>query len=985
MALTYSELLTRRFYEWESRGRGWYVSDEPVDIEPPFYPFYGHYISAPPSTDDSKKPTWISRFIDLLNKKEPEPEYIDSDIPPLEPQPMGKDEPLNAIGFTIPKETSFSIDDMKELLLMLSDSLYHVSFEIIINAENIQFQIVCRESDLANVYSQLRAYVPGIDVRIISNKLPDQIPVTEGLAMGEFGLADEFMFPLRSVTSKETDPFNGLFAALDQMKQGESVMIQIMFKGVMNPWGESIIRAASNNDGGSFFVNAPNFLKEAQEKVSAPLFAVCIRVAAFAPDGYRALDLLLDTSVAIERITTSQNNRVFLAQSPNLTLDDLLTNFFHRKSNRLGMLLNSNELSTLVHFPTEDVRSAKLSTESRKTKAMPAMAMGHELYLGINEHNGYRQFASVPPSLRLRHTHIIGATGTGKSTLFLSMICQDLKNGNGLAVLDPHGDLIESILPYIPHERIEDVVIVDPSDAEYPVAFNILSAHSEIEKDILSSDLVAAFKRLSSSWGDQMNSVLANAILAFLESNTGGTLLDLRRFLVEKDFREAYLKSVTDPHIVYYWQHEYPLLKSSSIGSILTRLDTFLRPKVIRNMVAQKHSLDFENIMDSKKILLVKLSQGLIGTENSYLLGTFFVTKIYQAAMARQIKSKSERTDFYLYIDEFQNFITPSMSHILSGARKYHLGLILAHQDMQQVSKHDTELASSVTVNPGTRICFRLGDVDAKRFASGFSYFDANDLENLRVGEAIVRFEQPNLDFSIKTIPLPVIDQQIASANAGIIIAKSRKKYGTQCDEVEPNYPRSNDTGINQVSSSHESSENRPSSDSVQIPQPFVPVEVPRTGKQAKKTETQHRFLQTLVKKMAESRGYKAIIESITPDGNGRVDVSLEKGEKRIACEISVTTGDEWETHNAEKCLSAGYDEVIVCSTDRISLQRIKEKLEKNLSPTQFSKLILLEPQELMQYFDLQIEKESGKKKVVKGYRVKVEFDNTTNHQKKKG
>ena len=254
---------------------------------------------------------------------------------------------------------------------------------------------------------------------------------------------------------------------------------------------------------------------------------------------------------------------------------------------------------------------------------------------------------------------------------------------------------------------------------------------------------------------------------------------------MEKAFRDVYLKTVRDQHVVYYWQKEFPLLKSGSVGPILTRLDTFLRPKLIRNMVAQRKGLDFENILDTQKILLVKLSQGLIGAENSFLLGTFFVSKMYQAAMARQAKSKTERNDFFLYIDEFQNFITPSMSHILSGARKYHLGLILAHQDMQQLQKYDTELASSVVVNAGTRICFRLGDTDARRFANGFSYFEVEDLENLHTGEAIARIEQPNFDFSLSTIPLPELNSREAEETAKLVIAHSRERYGTPKEIVE--------------------------------------------------------------------------------------------------------------------------------------------------------------------------------------------------------
>ena len=276
------------------------------------------------------------------------------------------------------------------------------------------------------------------------------------------------------------------------------------------------------------------------------------------------------------------------------------------------MLLNSEELVNFVHIPSASVVSSKIERDTKKTKIAPAITQGGDLILGVNVHQGEERKVSVSPGIRLRHTHIIGATGTGKSTLLLNCILQDITQGRGIAVLDPHGDLIETILRHIPQNRISDVVVVDPSDGLFPVGFNILSANSDIEKDVLSSDLVAVFRRLSTSWGDQMNSVFANAILAFLENSKGGTLMDLRRFLVEKSFRDAYLKTVTDPSIIYYWQKEYPLVKSSSIGPILTRLDTFLRPKLIRNMVGQNKRLDFENILNSGKILLVKLSQGLI-------------------------------------------------------------------------------------------------------------------------------------------------------------------------------------------------------------------------------------------------------------------------------------------------------------------------------------------------------------------------------------
>ncbi len=320
------------------------------------------------------------------------------------------------------------------------------------------------------------------------------------------------------------------------------------------------------------------------------------------------------------------------------------------------------------------------------------------------------------------------------------------------------------------------------------------------------------------------------------------------------------------------------------------------------------------------------------------------------------------------------------MSHILSGARKYHLGLILAHQDMQQLQKYDTELASSVVVNAGTRICFRLGDTDAKRFASGFSYFDAEDLENLHTGEAIARIEQPNLDFSLTTIPLPELKTSEAETTIYAVIAKSRHIYGTPREIVEASLAHLGTTVKEEakepvpVKAVQETSPPK----AKPAPEPFVPVVLPRKEAPVKKVETQHRYLQTLVKRMAESRGYKATIEETTPDGKGRVDVSLERAGKRIACEISVTTGDEWEAHNVEKCLSAGYMTVIVCSNDVKNLQRIRTQLERKLSVEQQAQVLTLEPDDVIKYFDQQIIQESTTEKVMKGYRIKVEYDTST-------
>ena len=451
-----------------------------------------------------------------------------------------------------------------------------------------------------------------------------------------------------------------------------------------------------------------------------------------------------------------QGNELIPLRNDDYPFEEHVEDVLCRQSRRSGMLLNSDELIGFVHLPSSDICSPALERDSGKTKAAPAIARTTTgILFGNNEHIGETRPVRLTPEQRVRHVHAIGASGTGKSTLLFNLIRQDIENGEGVAVLDPHGDLVDKILGVIPESRVGDVVLVDPSDEEYSIGFNILSAHSDLEKNLLSSDLVSVFERLSTTWGDQMQSVLQKAIHVFLESSERGTLADLRRFLIEPPYRAEFLKSVRDPELLYYWQKGFPQLTGNrSIGPVITRLDAFLAPKPIRYMVSQtENRLDFGGIMDSGKIFLAKLPEGLLGKENSYLLGTLHVSKFQQLAMSRQAKQIAARRDFWIYIDEFHNFITPSMAQILSGARKYRIGLTLAHQELHQLERN-RDVASAVLSNPYTRIVFRVGDNDAKRLADGFAFFEVRDLQNLETGQAICRIEKADNDFNL-TVPFP--------------------------------------------------------------------------------------------------------------------------------------------------------------------------------------------------------------------------------------
>jgi hypothetical protein len=989
MALSSIEQLTIQFYEWEKRGRGWYVFGFPVDIEPPFTPFRYHFTPYKQNIDDAGKTgVYDGLFKMFSGKKEPVAQEPEPNTE-LAAVPFEQDSELCIFSVSLPKGHVVDKEQSVQLLGMLSVCRNPISFEIIATTTSICLQFVCSDPDALHVRSQLKAFFPE---SIIQEKddLDTILDESQDTSFIDIGLRDEFMLTIGTSKNFSIDPLTGLFGLFENIQSGVTGIVQILFKGTVDPWVNSILSSVIDSEGDSFFLDAPDMPKRAQEKISSPLFGVVMRAIGQSDSKVQAQNIAQSLAKVLCQMSGSPENSLIPLSNSEYPFDDHFDDVRLRQSHRLGMLLNADELVSFVHIPSASVVSSKLGRDTKKTKIAPSIAKGNDLLLGMNNHQDQSTPVTVSGEQRLRHTHIIGATGTGKSTLLQNLILQDINQGNGVAVLDPHGDLIENILVNIPANRVSDVVLVDPADSLFPIGFNILSVKSDLEKDVLSSDLIAVFRRLSTSWGDQMNSVFANAILAFLENSKTGTLMDLRRFLVEKSFRDSYLKTVTDPSITYYWMKEYPLVKSASIGPILTRLDTFLRPKLIRNMVGQKKSLDFDNILNSGKILLVKLSQGLIGDENSYLLGTVFVSKIYQAAMARQAQGKETRKDFFLYVDEFQNFITPSMSRILSGARKYHLGLILAHQDMQQLVQEDQALAGSVIANAGTRICFRLGDTDAKRFEDGFSFFDSEDLQNLETGQAIVRFERPDYDFNLSVSPIKETNTEFSKNIRTQVIEHTRAKYGTPKETVEASFEYFNVT-------TEEEKPAIPKQPPVVIPQKEVAVvqkpentEIEKpvvveglnqekiqetTDRLVKQKElSQHRYMQTLIKKMAEARGYKALIEEPTPDGKGRVDVALEKNGKKIACEIGVTTSKEWEVHNIEKCIAAGYDPVIAISNDKKGIELMQKQVNETLDANTRKKVFVMEPEQLFFYLDTETAKEATTEKRVKGYRVKVEY-----------
>lgn len=356
------------------------------------------------------------------------------------------------------------------------------------------------------------------------------------------------------------------------------------------------------------------------------------------------------------------------------------------------------------------------------------------MYFGVtNFRNKERRFG-IKTDDRRKHVYIIGKTGMGKSTLQENMIISDIRAGYGVAVVDPHGDLVEKVINFIPPERINDTVYFNPADTDNPIAFNILENVEPQYKNLIASGLVGVFKKIwADSWGPRLEYILMNTILALLEY-PGSTLLGITRMLVDKAYRRKVVSRLTDPIVKAFWVDEYAnyneRFRSEAISPIQNKVGQFLSSSIIRNIVGQpKSTIDMRKIMDEKKILLMNLAKGKMGEENSALMGAMMITKLQLAAMSRADIPEEERKDFYLYVDEFQNFATQSFANILSEARKYRLSLIVAHQYIEQLGE---EVRAAVFGNVGTMVIFRIGAEDAEFVEQEFiPYFEQTDLVNL--------------------------------------------------------------------------------------------------------------------------------------------------------------------------------------------------------------------------------------------------------------
>lgn len=402
--------------------------------------------------------------------------------------------------------------------------------------------------------------------------------------------------------------------------------------------------------------------------------------------------------------------------------------------------------------------------------------------------NEFKKFG-IKVDDRRRHMYLIGKTGMGKSTILENMIVDDIRAGHGVAVVDPHGDLAEKIIEFIPSERIQDVVYFNPSDINFPIAFNVVEQVEPHLRHLIASGLIGVFQKLwADSWGPRLEYILRNAILAILDF-PGSTLLGVVRMLSDKNYRKRVVANITDPVVKAFWEKEFSgyadKFASEAVSPIQNKVGQFLSSSLMRNIIGQvKSAIDIRDIMDSGKILIMNLSKGRIGEDNSALLGAMMITKIQLSAMSRVDVPENERRDFYLYIDEFQNFSTDSFANILSEARKYRLNLILAHQYIEQLSE---KVKPAVFGNVGTMVVFRVGAADAEELVKEFTpTFTEEDIVNLPKYEMYLKLMIDGIassPFSARGLPPLSFDEK--TGNEQKVINYSREKYASERAVVE--------------------------------------------------------------------------------------------------------------------------------------------------------------------------------------------------------
>ncbi len=604
--------------------------------------------------------------------------------------------------------------------------------------------------------------------------------------IGEGAALQIIIKPVRKRRIKKT-----MQKALESLKKGYSAeqVLSTEWKSVLKG---AVKPAAVPPEAGK--VVDEEAVKALTAKLSKPLFLVNARIVASAPSPFQAGNILEGIAAGFEQFASPVKNDLRLTKPRNP--QNLIYKFIFREfDNAQSMILTSEEVASIYHFPTAFTETPKIKWLKSKEAPPPPNMPASGTLLGESVFRGERHPVYITDDDRRRHVYAIGQTGTGKTTLLSGMIVEDIRHGKGVALIDPHVDVVDTILGHIPKERAEDVIVFDPGDLQRPLGMNMLDYNLERpeEKTFIVNEMLNIFDKLydlKTTGGPMFEQYMRNALLLLMEDapNEPATLMEVPRIFTDADYRARKLARIHNAIIQDFWQKE--AVKAGGEASlanmtpyITSKFNNFICNDYVRPIIGQvKSAFNFREAMDSGKILLVKLSKGKIGDANAGLLGMVITGKILMAALSRGDMNPADRRDFCLYIDEFQNFATDSIATILSEARKYGLCLTAAHQFIAQLQE---KIRDAVFGNVGTQVVFRVGAQDSeflvKQFDPVFSQNDLVSIDNLNAHVRLLINGQTSKPFNMHVLFLPPGNAELAAQ----LKEYSRLKYGLERHAVE--------------------------------------------------------------------------------------------------------------------------------------------------------------------------------------------------------
>jgi len=671
-----------------------------------------------------------------------------------------------------------------------------ISFEIVARREDIKFYVWTPKEFKDLIEKQINGAYP--DAQILEVEEFNIFKEKGKVAYKSLQLSRNIFYPIKTYKDLPTDPMASITSALAKMGPNEGASVQILISPANPKWqkeGRKFISGTKKDESDpekAKFATSAKSLEAVEAKIGKPGFETSIRIVVSAKGKDAAKRHLDNISSSFEQFSGENNGlKKRKIRMKGTFIDDFLYRYqpmFNLFGNHVS-ILNSEELATIFHFPNKQVTTPHIHWLNAKTAPAPSEIPTEGIFLGNSNYRGLKRKVFLSEDDRRRHIYIIGKTGVGKSELLKQMIMQDIKAGHGVCFIDPH-DAVRQLLTQIPPERAEDVIYFNPGDTQRPMGINLLDAKNEDEQHFAATAVINMMYKLFDPYktgivGPRFEHAIRNAMLTVMQAEPGATFVEVVQALERPDYVQYLLPKVKDPIIKRYWTDQIAQTsdfhKSEVLDYIVSKFGRFVTNKMIRNIIGQSQSaFDFRNVMDEGKILLVDLAKGEIGEENSNFLGLILVPRILMAAMSRQDTPEEKRRDFYLYVDEFQNFATPDFAQILSEARKYRLNLTVANQFIGQVEE---EVKNAVFGNVGTIISFRVGVSDANYLAHEFSpVFAEDDLLNIERYHGYVKTivnNEPVQPFSMDMTKDMAKEKQKENARVAEIIKEmSRLKYG---------------------------------------------------------------------------------------------------------------------------------------------------------------------------------------------------------------